>query len=76
MRVRVAAVRVVRVRARAHRHDGAIVREEGAEEEVLHHRELAEHLREVHLDHARVDLVPRLDLQRHARVSERGARGT
>ena len=72
--MRVPAVRIVRARAHAHGYGRAVVREEGAEQEVLHHRELAEHLREVHLDHARVDLVPRLDLQSDTRGSANGAR--
>lgn len=39
---------------------------------MLHHRELAENLGEVHLDEARVDLVPGLDLFSSEEKSETG----
>ena len=57
-----AVVRVVGVDAGGRGGDGSFPGEEGAEEEVLHDGELAEDLREVHLDEARVDFVPGLDL--------------
>ncbi len=61
--MRVAIVGIVRVQHVGRRcRQGAFPREEGAEEEVLHNGEFAEDLSKVHLDEARVDLVPGLDL--------------
>ena len=40
------------------------VRKEGTKEKVLHDGEFSEHFSFVHLDHARVDLVPRFYLQK------------
>ena len=42
--------------------------EEGAKQEVLHDGQLAQHFSLVHLDHTRIDLVPRLDLRTRLRM--------
>ena len=49
-------------RRQRRRNGWAVPRENRPEHEVLNHRELSKHLRFVHLEHPRVHLVPRLDL--------------
>lgn len=48
---------------------GPLVRQNRSKEKVLRNRELIHHLRNVHLDHSGVDLVPSFDLSQPLAVS-------
>ena len=56
------AIRIVRMFNDRHWRWWSIVRQDRTKEEMLHDGQLVKHLCEIHLDHARIDFVPCLNL--------------